>query len=409
VDSKAKIPLTVTNQNVLPGAMEQSGMNLTVASSQAAVLDGKGMAAGVRPQETIATPGNLYIPSLDGIRAISFFLVFLSHARLGDIIPGGFGVSIFFLLSGFLITTLLRTEFARYGRISLGNFYLRRVWRIMPPLYITLALAIVLCIIQQGPAAIPLGGTLAQALQVSNYYEIYADPAVTLPGSGVLWSLAVEEHFYLIFPLLYAWMCPRFSVGRQTFILLTLCAAALAWRCILHYFDFHASSVHTYLGTDARFDSILFGCVFAIVGNPVLDDPLHRWFLQRMKWLLPLCLGVLLGTFLVRAESFRETLRYTLQGLALIPLFIAAIHYQKSWPVRFLNLPVVRFLGVLSYALYLCHFIIMESIGRVWTSSFLLATVVSLACSLCFAALVHYWIERPCAKIRRRLSKALGE
>jgi peptidoglycan/LPS O-acetylase OafA/YrhL len=204
-------------------------------------------------------------------------------------------------------------------------------------------------------------------------------------------------------------MCPRFSVGRQSLILLALCAAALTWRCILHYFDFHASFNHTYLGTDARFDSILFGCVFAIVGNPVLDDPLHRWFLQRMKWLLPLCLGVLLGTFLVRDESFRETLRYTLQGLALVPLFIAAIHYQKSWPVIFLNLPVVRFLGVLSYALYLCHFIIMESIGSVWTSSPVLASVVSLACALCFAALVHYWIERPCAKIRKRLSKALGE
>jgi peptidoglycan/LPS O-acetylase OafA/YrhL len=387
----------------------RSENELTVTLNQAAVLEGQDTGPNVRPHESIAPPGSLYIPSLDGIRAISFFLVFFAHAGLGAIIiPGGFGVTIFFLLSGFLITTLLRMEFARYRRISLRGFYLRRVLRILPPLYVSLALAMVLCRIGKGHPAIPFAGTLAQALQVSNYYEIYAAPAVTMPGSSVLWSLAVEEHFYLIFPLLYIWMCPRFSVYRQTFILLTLCAAALAWRCILH-FHFHAGFIRTYYGTDTRFDSILFGCVFAIVANPILHDPLHGWFLRRMKWLLPLCVVVLLGTFLDRDESFRETLRYTLQGVALIPLFIAAIHYQKSLPVLFLNLPVMRFLGVLSYSLYLCHGIIMASIESVWTANPILARAVSLACALCFATLVHHWIERPCTRIRKHLSKALKE
>jgi peptidoglycan/LPS O-acetylase OafA/YrhL len=383
-------------------------MHLTFALSQAAVLERKDTGASARPQESIVPPNGLYIPSLDGIRAISFFLVFFAHAGLGHTIPGGFGVSVFFLLSGFLITTLLRLEFARYQRISLGSFYLRRVLRILPPLYVTLALAVVLYGIGQGHPALPFAGTLAQALQVSNYYEIYADPVVTIPGSGVLWSLAVEEHFYLIFPLLYAWMAPRFSVCRQSLILLAVCAAALAWRCILHFY-FHASFVRTYYGTDARFDSILFGCVFAIIANPVLRDPLHGWFLRQMKWLLPLCIFVLLGTFLNRDESFRETLRYTLQGLALIPLFIAAIHYQRSLPVVILNLPVVRFLGVLSYSLYLCHFIIIEFIESVWTLNPILSGAVSLACALGFATLVHYWIERPCTRIRKHLSKALKE
>ena len=317
------------NENVPLRATDQLGNVLTGTLNQAAMLEGQDTRPSVRPQESIAPQGSLYIPSLDGIRAISFFLVFFAHAGLGGIlIPGGFGVSIFFLLSGFLITTLLRLEFARYGRISLGSFYLRRVLRILPPLYITLALAVVLCCIGKGHPAIPFAGTLAQSLQVSNYYEIYAVPAITMPGSGVLWSLAVEEHFYLIFPLLYVWMCPRFSVYRQTFILLTLCAATLAWRCILH-FHFHASFIHTYYGTDARFDSILFGCVFAIVANPILHDPLHGWFLRRMKWLLPLCVVVLLGTFLNREDSFRETLRYTLlQGLALI----TALHCRHPLP-----------------------------------------------------------------------------
>jgi peptidoglycan/LPS O-acetylase OafA/YrhL len=378
---------------------------LALTLNQAAVIEGRGTGQNVRTHESIAPVGNLYIPSLDGIRALSFFLVFFAHAGLGNIIiPGGFGVSVFFLLSGFLITTLLRTEFARYRRISLSSFYLRRVLRILPPLYVALALAMVLCRIGKGHPAIPLAGTLTQALQISNYYQIYAAPAVTIPGTGVLWSLAVEEHFYLIFPLLYVWMCPRFTVYRQTFILLAVCAATLAWRCILH-FHFHADSIRTFYGTDTRFDSILLGCVFAIAANPILDDPLHDWLLRRMRWLLPLCVVVLLGTFLERDESFRETLRYTLQGLALIPLFIAAIHYRNSWPVLLLNLPVMRFLGVLSYSLYLCHSIIMESIEGVWTSNPILAGAVSLACALCFATSVHYWIERPCTRMRKRLSK----
>ncbi len=362
-------------------------------------------AAAVRPHESIAPPGSLYIPSLDGIRAISFFLVFFAHAGLGaSVIPGGFGVTIFFLLSGFLITTLLRLEFARYGRISLGGFYLRRVLRILPPLYVTLLLAAALLGVGPGHRTIPIAGTLSQVLQVSNYYLIYAANGVILPGTGVFWSLAVEEHFYLLFPLLYAWMCPRFSVYRQTFILLALCAGAFAWRCVLHYY-LHAEFGRTFFATDTRFDSILLGCVFAIVANPLVSDPMHGWIVRRMKWVLPLCTVVLLGTFLVRDESFRETLRYTLQGLALIPLFIAAIHYQKSLPVLFLNLPIIRFLGVLSYSLYLCHHIIMESIDRVWTGNPVLAQAVSLACALGFATLVHYCIERPCTRIRKRLSK----
>jgi peptidoglycan/LPS O-acetylase OafA/YrhL len=125
-----------------------------------------------------------------------------------------------------------------------------------------------------------------------------------------------------------------------------------------------------------------------------------------MKWVLPLSVIVLLGTFLDRDGGFRETLRYTLQGLALIPLFIAAIQYRKSAPVAFLNLPPVRFLGVLSYSLYLCHFIIMENIDRVWATNAVLAHAVALAGALCFATMVHYWIERPCARLRKRLSSA---
>ncbi len=380
---------------------------MTANSERAAALEDLQARPRAKVHETIAPPDSLYIPSLDGIRAISFLLVFFAHAGLGaTLIPGGFGVTIFFLLSGFLITTLLRLEFTRYQRISLGSFYLRRVLRILPPMYVSLLLAMLIYHAGAGHPPIPIAGTLAQALQVSNYYQIYAVNPLTIPGTGVLWSLAVEEHFYLLFPVFYAWMCPRFSARRQTFILLGLCAGALAWRCVLHFY-LHAELLRTYYASDARFDSILLGCVFAVAANPLTGDPMHERILEHMKWLLPLSLIALLGGFLVRGDGFRETLRYTLQGLALIPLFVAAIHYQTSPLVRFLNLPFMRFLGVLSYSLYLCHAIFLVTIEGIAGGSSFLTGAISLAAALCFATLVHYGIERPCTRIRKRLSKAL--
>ena len=106
----------------------------SAVNERQSVLEGQVASMAARPGESIVPKGGLYIPSLDGIRAISFFLVFFAHAGLGKVlVPGGFGVTIFFLLSGFLITTLLRLEYLRFKRISLKDFYLRRALRIYLP------------------------------------------------------------------------------------------------------------------------------------------------------------------------------------------------------------------------------------------------------------------------------------
>jgi peptidoglycan/LPS O-acetylase OafA/YrhL len=358
-----------------------------------------------QPTDTIAPKGSFYIPSLDGIRAISFFIVFVAHAGFGEVIPGGFGVTIFFVLSGFLITTLLRMEFARHGDIRLGSFYLRRVFRILPPLYLAILFGCVLAHFDTVQPGVPFLGTLMQCLQVSNYHQIFDAPAIMLPGSGVLWSLAVEEHFYLIFPIVYLWMCRHLPVRRQVILLLSLCAVVLAWRYVLRY-AFHASDLRTFMATDTRFDSILLGSVFAIIANPTLRDPMSNWIIERMKWILPVAFALLASTLLLRDDNFRETLRYTLQGLALLPIFIAAIHYQKSPVVRFLNLPTVRFLGVLSYVLYLCHFMILVRVGESIHVNLYLQAVISFALALVFASAVHYGVERPLGRIRKKLSEA---
>ena len=116
--------------------------------------------------------GRFHIPSLDGLRAVAVLLVFLSHAGLGNVVPGGFGVTIFFFLSGYLIATLLRREFQQDGAINLRHFYLRRMLRIWPAFYLVLVLADALSLIHVVPGNTRLLPTLAQFFHCANYYSI---------------------------------------------------------------------------------------------------------------------------------------------------------------------------------------------------------------------------------------------
>jgi peptidoglycan/LPS O-acetylase OafA/YrhL len=114
------------------------------------------------PPEPVAQkkPKGLHIPSLDGLRAISFLIVFVAHSGLEWIVPGGFGVTVFFYLSGFLITTLMRVEYRRDGTVSLRAFYVRRVLRILPPFYLVLVLAHALTLVHVLPGQLEAGPVL---------------------------------------------------------------------------------------------------------------------------------------------------------------------------------------------------------------------------------------------------------
>lgn len=349
--------------------------------------------------------GAFHIPSLDGLRAVSFGIVFFAHAGLEDVIPGGFGVTVFFFLSGFLITTLMRTEFEKSGTVNLKAFYLRRVLRILPPFYFVLTAATVLT------AVGVLGGTLdrqavaAQFFHYANYWIVGHGYSGQALGTGVYWSLAVEEHFYFLFPWLYLLLRRlRASHQRQAVVLWSLCALLLVWRCVL-VFHFHVDLNRTYLASDTRFDSILFGAALAVYGNPVLDgDPRGSQRLWKYV-LLPLAISALLLGFLWRDDRFRETLRYSLQGLALVPVFIVAIRWPTFLPFRLLNLRPIAFLGVLSYSLYLTHHVIIFGVGRYLPGVHgLIRGGVALALALSISYGIYLAIEKPCATLRKRLS-----
>ena len=347
-----------------------------------------------------------HIPSLDGIRAVSFLIVFVAHSGMESLFPfpGGFGVTVFFFLSGFLITTLIRAEHETTGTVNIRHFYLRRVLRILPPFYLVLGAATCLTALGWGTNE-PLSARVvtAQALHVSNYWFVWHGYAGAPAGTIPYWSLAVEEHFYLVFPVLYLLLSRSQSRRTQAGIFWLLCGVVLLWRCVL-VLKLGAPDDRTYMGTDTRFDSILFGCAIAVAMNPVLDHVRgrDRWW----KWILfPSAIALLLFTFTYRAPWFRETVRYSLQGIALTPIFVAAIRFPDWGPFRILNTKPVAFLGVLSYTLYLVHDAVL--IGVYYQLPLLSPTgkaALAFAIALAVALLMHRFVEQPCARLRKRLA-----
>jgi peptidoglycan/LPS O-acetylase OafA/YrhL len=345
--------------------------------------------------EVVLKGKNFHIPSLDGLRAVSFFLVFVSHAwwsRLGQ-----FGVSVFFFLSGFLITTLLRMENDKFKDISLRDFYWRRVLRIFPPFYITILFIVGLVATGVVSGQIELKPILAASLYAGNYWVIFK--GFHLPGFTPFWSLAVEEHFYLLFPLAFYLMCrAKFTYRKQATLLAVACACILAWRLVLVFGLRVVDENRILYATDTRVDTILFGCIFALALNPVLDEDV-----RPSLWLSVVAIGALLVTVIFRAPLMHMAVKFTLQGLALIPLFTLAIMRADSY-FRWLNWKWVRYIGTLSYTLYLVHLALFDTV-REHVASKSLAALIALALCFLYAYAMNKTVEIPAARLRKRFRR----
>jgi peptidoglycan/LPS O-acetylase OafA/YrhL len=287
------------------------------------------------------------------------------------------------------------------------DFYVRRVLRILPPFYVVLALACVGSAVGFVSHSLSLEPMLALALHYANYWAIFEGTSGQPPGTGVYWSLAVEEHFYFVFPVLFVFLQRAFK-GRgaaQAFVLLGICAAILAWRYYL-VLALHVPETRTFLATDTRVDSILFGCALAVAANPMLDPPrISRELLLYV--LLPAGVFLIGITFVVRDDSFRETLRYSLQGLGLAPIFVAAMR-EPSWgPFKLLNWPFARRIGGLSYSLYLVHQIfLLAFIDRFPQVPQIVRASLALVLSFVLAEAIQRTVEKPCARLRRKFAHA---
>jgi len=356
-----------------------------------------------------------YIPSLDGIRAVAVLLVFFSHTGFNHIVPGGLGVTIFFFLSGYLITTLLRMEFYKSKTIALKNFYIRRMYRLFPPLYITLLVSLTLSLIGFFPGQPGGIGLFANFFHLTNYALIFNGAEGMLTGMTLLWSLAAEEHFYLIFPLVFLFLLNRYQLGTIAKVFIGVCLLVIGWRIfyilviglpedVPGVFEY----LYTYHATDARLDSLLYGCLMAVCFNPVLpNSSLHERLdnLATPIWMAIVGAGILaiLLTLLYRDLFFRESIRYTIQGIAMFPLFYFAIIKSQHWLFKPLNWAPIIYIGKVSYTFYLSHYLFIYASINLFGDSILVKNIAGFSITMIFCTLMYYFVEKKFAIMRKKL------
>lgn len=344
-------------------------------------------------------PDIRHVPTLDGWRAISILIVALSHAGLGHIIPGNMGVSMFFFLSGYLIMTLTLKECQGPSGFHASRFYIRRAIRLYPPLLSALAVAYMLMWLGWVSGGLTWQGLLGQLFYFSNYqYLFFHSPQDVPTGTGILWSLAVEEHFYIVMPLVIVVLQRLQSMRWLGMLLVGLTLVAASWRVYL--VTHGATPDRIYYATDTRFDSILFGALLAIFWNPITAPkvaPSARW-----PVIATLLGGAgLLTCMLWRDHFFRDTFRYSLIGLSLIPLFHCSIRFHSQWPFCWLDLPWVKKIGIWSYAIYLIHLVLLEAFKAV-TPVVWLNHGLALVSAVLFAHVTERLIDEPTRKVRAR-------
>jgi peptidoglycan/LPS O-acetylase OafA/YrhL len=344
-----------------------------------------------------------YLPGLDGLRAISILLVLLSHLGFEKFVPGGFGVTIFFFVSGFLITRLLVGEQnKRAGAIDLPNFYIRRFLRLMPALLVFVAVATVVATsLGNRPDIIHI---LAACLYFVNYHDVLVTalgwPVIEMPW-GHLWSLAVEEHFYLLFPAALAFL-GKTHAGRLRLVVIAI-SVSLVWRVVaMQGLNFSFDYINQ--ATETRMESILWGCLLAIVMDGASLRPAKLQWLVGWHWV---ALGLVATLFTIgfRDEFFRATWRYSVQGGALFVLVFNLYALPSArFAIDILEVKPLQFLGRLSYSLYLWHFIIYTLVGELGGSKILTPPlmIVALITSFGVACLSYYFVERPLFALRKR-------
>jgi peptidoglycan/LPS O-acetylase OafA/YrhL len=295
------------------------------------------------------------ISGLDAIRAVAVSLVFIDHFRVIDYFfgvhleLGWFGVMIFFVLSGFLITSMLIKEHSKTGRISLANFYRRRAYRIFPTFYCCWILTtVVQCVAHR---------LYWKTAAVSFFYLMDYGRALAPENMQqylhmwISWSLAVEEKFYLLWPLLLLFLLKRRPTLIRTMVVIIL--AQWTYRAIL-YIACNVKWAYVYSTFDMRLDALLVGCLLAIL---VENDftRLHCCRLlrqQSLSALPPLALA-----FMAIAPSSNKALflaSWSLQPLIIAVMLLQAVYWgSKSWVLC--SSGAVRITAHLSYALYLYH------------------------------------------------------
>ena len=333
--------------------------------------------------------------ALDGLRALAILVVVLYHAAR-RFFPGGWsGVDVFFVLSGFLITTLLRREIEETGRISFSKFYIRRALRLTPALALLLAFEVV-----RSPLASDGSEGLRAALVAAAYFMNWSRAFHLFP-QGVLghtWSLSAEEQFYLIWPFALVLIARR---GATKWVSVTL-AVVVGWRFALLYVGTEADRI--YNGFDTHCEGFLIGCLLGLVGAEACRNALSgagdlgRLLLSPALPLASLALIVLLLPWGAATCAFGIALASACSGWLIISI------YENNWLERLLSFAPFAYTGKISYGWYLWHYPALSLTHHIrfggWRQHLL--TIAAVGGSYAIAALSFAYVEKPFLKWKRR-------
>jgi peptidoglycan/LPS O-acetylase OafA/YrhL len=324
-----------------------------------------------------------YFPALDGLRALCVVLVMFNHVHTPTPhwINAPLGVDVFFVLSGFLITTLMLRERAKYGQVSLKAFYTRRFFRIIPVYYLTILLyAIVLAKLHDASKMLEFKSALPWLLSFMEEYR----PLSAGNVMGHAWTLSIEEKFYLLWPLLLIWLAP--FRGKKAFALVALGVLVII-----------APSEPS-----RSYGGLLIGAVLAIALAPQTN-----WKFLKDLPAIPDAVLLLLVAFTYALNKMTD--RYILFFSASSALLIASLVLREGIVRRFLELPPLVFIGKRSYALYLIHVLAINFAEKLLARRLSLNWENVMACSFVIAFLgacvMHVAIELPCIRLGRRLSR----
>ena len=348
-----------------------------------------------------------HVAGLDGVRGLAVLLVTGLHAGLaihprdGGLLPGGFiGVDIFFVLSGFLITSLLVNEHAKTGRISFGRFYARRALRLLPALFVLLIAHVFYALWTNIPLRLEAKSILAVVFYVANWAQAQG---LKMPGGIVhTWTLAIEEQFYLVWPVTLL-LLVRFVPSRK-WMLTIVGSGVVASAAIRAWVWAYGNSYAAGLRTDCRADGLLIGVGLAL---------LWRWRLIPTRWLNVAATVSLIGILGVAlfwdiASPAMYYGGYTLVSLAAAIVIIAVM--ENAWRLKpIFEIKQLVAVGRVSYGLYLWQGLALHAAAaRLPNHSRLFAALVGLALAATATVASWYLVEQPFLRIKNRRVASQG-
>jgi len=337
---------------------------------------------------------------LDGLRALAVSLVVFSHYG-PSLVPGAYGVVLFFVLSGFLITRLLLREQRLSGGISLKRFYARRSLRIFPAFYVYWFGVVGLLLVTG--RAVPWDHAWSAFAYLSNYYNaLHGDPNT---GFSHTWSLAAEEQFYLLWPLGLIFLT---RARRNVLGILSAVIVGIWLMRFMMVYVFQLPQSYLYASFETRADALLLGCALAIaVARPEIANRLQRFVGHwSAGWLaLASTIGIASLAAAIGTTAFRDTIVWLVLPLVLGVLLLHVVATPTSALSRVLDLGPVRYVGRISYGMYLYQQILSSPVHHLTEG---LPYVVQLsfmyALTVLFATLSFFVVERPFLRWKERFS-----